>query len=72
MEFDTCLVDVYPFRGTPRAVPDLRRASNNGSVVSKAAYLEAVSDVGDADIAEWVQKAVAEEGANLILTAERG
>jgi hypothetical protein len=45
----------------------LRRASNNGSVVSKAAYLEAVSDVGDADIAEWTQKAVADQGANLIL-----
>ena len=45
----------------------LRRASNNGSVVSTAAYLEAVSDVGDADIAEWVQKAVADQGANLIL-----
>ncbi len=45
----------------------LRRASNNGSVVSTAAYLEAVAEVGDADIAEWVQKAVAEQGANLIL-----
>jgi len=45
----------------------LRRASNNGSVVSAAAYLEAVSDVGDADIAEWVQKAVTDHGANLIL-----
>ncbi len=45
----------------------LRRASNNGSVLSTAAYLEAVSDVGDADIAEWVQKAVADHGANLIL-----
>ena len=38
-----------------------------GSVVSTAAYLEAVSDVGNAGIAEWVQKAVAEQGANLIL-----
>jgi hypothetical protein len=46
----------------------LRRASNKGSVVSAAAYLEAVSDVGDADIAEWVQKAVVEQGANLILS----
>ena len=45
----------------------LRRASNNGSVVSTAAYLEAVSAVGGADIAEWVQKAVAEQGANMIL-----
>lgn len=45
----------------------LRRAPNKGGVVSTAAYLEAVSDVGDADIAEWVQKAVAEQGANLIL-----
>lgn len=45
----------------------LRRAPNKGSVVSTAAYLEAVSDVGDADIAEWVQKAVADQGANLIL-----
>jgi hypothetical protein len=44
----------------------LRRASNNGSVVSKAAYLQAVSDVGNADISEWVQKAVADQGANLI------
>jgi hypothetical protein len=43
----------------------LRRPANNGSVVSTAAYLEAVSEVGDADIAAWVQKAVAEEGANL-------
>ena len=45
----------------------LRRASKGGSVVSTAAYLEAVSDVGDADLAEWVQKAVAEQGANMIL-----
>lgn len=45
----------------------LRRASSSGSVVSRAAYLEAVSDVGGADIAEWVQKAVADQGANLIL-----
>jgi hypothetical protein len=45
----------------------LGRASNKGSVVSTAAYLEAVSDVGDADIAEWVQKAVTDQGANLIL-----
>jgi hypothetical protein len=37
------------------------------SVVSTAAFLEAVSDVGDAEIAEWVRKAVAEQGANLIL-----
>jgi hypothetical protein len=37
----------------------LRRPSNNGRVVSRAAYLEAVSVVGDADIAAWVQKAVA-------------
>ena len=43
------------------------RASNKGSVVSGAAYLEAVSDVGDADIAQWVQRAVAEQGGNLIL-----
>lgn len=45
----------------------LRRASNNGSVMSEAAYLEAVSAVGDADIAKWVQQAVADQGANLIL-----
>jgi hypothetical protein len=45
----------------------LRRGSNKGSVVSTAAYLEAVSEVGDADIAEWVRKAVAEQGANMIL-----
>jgi hypothetical protein len=45
----------------------LRRPSNSGSVVSTAAYLEAVSDVGGADIAQWVQKAIAEQGANLIL-----
>jgi predicted metalloprotease with PDZ domain len=45
----------------------LSRASNKGSVVSSAAYLEAVSAVGAVDIAEWVQKAVAEQGANLIL-----
>ena len=45
----------------------LKRASNKASVVSTAAYLEAVSDVGGADIAEWVQKAVADQGANLIL-----
>lgn len=45
----------------------LRRASNSGSVMSKAAYLEAVSEVGDADIADWVEKAVADQGANLIL-----
>jgi hypothetical protein len=45
----------------------LSRAPNNGSVLSTAAYLEAVADVGDADIAEWVEKAVADQGANLIL-----
>jgi hypothetical protein len=45
----------------------LRRASNNGPVVSKAAYLQAVSDVGNADISEWVRKAVVDQGANLIL-----
>lgn len=45
----------------------LRRGSSKGSVVSTAAYLEAVSEVGGADIAEWVRKAVAEEGANMIL-----
>jgi predicted metalloprotease with PDZ domain len=45
----------------------LKRASKNGSVVSTAAYLAAVSDVGDADIAAWVRKAVADQGANLIL-----
>jgi hypothetical protein len=45
----------------------LRRASN-GSVVSTAAYLEAVSEVGGADIAEWARKAVADPGANLILS----
>jgi hypothetical protein len=44
----------------------LRRASN-ASVVSAAAYLEAVSAAGNADIAEWVQKAVAEQGATMIL-----
>jgi hypothetical protein len=45
----------------------LRRDSNKGSLVSEAAYLEAVSAVGDADIAEWVRKAVADPGADLIL-----
>jgi hypothetical protein len=45
----------------------LKRASNRGSVLSTAAYLEAVSAVGDADIAQWVEKAVADQGANLIL-----
>jgi hypothetical protein len=45
----------------------LKRADNKGSAVAGAAYLEAVADVGGADIAEWVQKAVAEEGASLIL-----
>jgi hypothetical protein len=45
----------------------LKRASSKASVVSTAAYLEAVSDVGGAGIAEWVQKAVADQGANLIL-----
>jgi hypothetical protein len=44
----------------------LRRAPA-GSVVSGAAYLEAVSNVGGADIAKWVQKAVADQGADLIL-----
>jgi hypothetical protein len=44
----------------------LRRTSNSGSVVSTAAYLEAVSDVGNAEIAEWVQKAVADQGASLL------
>jgi predicted metalloprotease with PDZ domain len=43
----------------------LKRPSNKGSVVSGAAYLKAVSDVGGADIAQWVEKAVAEEGAKL-------
>ena len=41
----------------------LRLGSNKGGVVSTAAYLEAVSDVGDAEIAEWVRKAVADQGA---------
>jgi hypothetical protein len=41
--------------------------ANVGSVVSRAAYLEAVSQVGGAATAEWVEKAVAEAGANLIL-----
>ena len=45
----------------------LQRARKKESVVSTAAYLEAVSDVGDADIAAWVQKAVADQDANLIL-----
>jgi hypothetical protein len=45
----------------------LRRASRNERVVSTAAYLEAVSEVGGADIAEWVRKAVADPGANLVL-----
>jgi hypothetical protein len=45
----------------------LGRASNSGSVVRTAAYLKAVSDVGNSDIAEWVQKAVADPGANPIL-----
>jgi hypothetical protein len=45
----------------------LRRVASKGSVVSGAAYLEAIADVGGADIAEWVQKAVADQGANLIL-----
>src|SRR4030095_16619890 len=40
----------------------LQRASNHGNVVSTAAYLEAVSGVGDAGIAQWVQKAVADQG----------
>jgi hypothetical protein len=43
----------------------LRRPSSKGSVVSGAAYLESVSDVGNADIAAWVEKAVADEGASL-------
>jgi len=45
----------------------LRRAPKNESVVSKVAFLEAVSAVGDADIAEWVQQAVADQGADVIL-----
>jgi len=45
----------------------LQRARNKESVVSTAAYLEAVSDVGNADIAAWVQKAVTDQDANLIL-----
>jgi hypothetical protein len=45
----------------------LGRTANKGSVVSTAEYLEAVADVGDADIAAWVHKAVADPGANLIL-----
>jgi hypothetical protein len=45
----------------------LRRVSDRGSVTSEAAYLEAVSDVGGADIAEWVRKAVTDPGADLIL-----
>jgi hypothetical protein len=45
----------------------LARPSSKGSVVSSASYLEAVSAVGDADSAEWVRKAVAEQGANMIL-----
>ena len=48
----------------------LRRASNNGSVMSEAAYLEAVSDVGNADIAKWVQKALADQGADLVLVEQ--
>ncbi len=50
----------------------LQRASNSGSVVSKAGYLAAVSDVGDADIAEWVEKAVADQGANRCWSNELG
>lgn len=45
----------------------LRRVPSSGSVGSTAAYFDAVSDVGNADIVEWVQKAVAEQGGNLIL-----
>ena len=45
----------------------LKRGTNSGGVLSTAAYLQAVSDVGNADIAEWLQKAVADQGANLIL-----
>jgi len=49
----------------------LGRPSNKGSVVSRAAYLEAVSAVGNAEIAEWVQQALAEQGANMITTYEQ-
>lgn len=45
----------------------LRRASKNERVTSTAAYLEAVAEVGDAEIAEWVRKAVTEQGTNMIL-----
>jgi hypothetical protein len=45
----------------------LRRPSNKRSLMSEAAYLEAVTAVGGADIAEWVRKAVTDPGADLIL-----
>ena len=45
----------------------LKRPGHIGSAVSKDAYLEAASAVGGADIAKWVEKAVSEPGANLIL-----
>lgn len=44
----------------------LGRASGKGNVVITAEYLDAVADVGNAEIAEWVRKAVADPGANLI------
>jgi hypothetical protein len=45
----------------------LQRPGHIGSPVSKEAYLEAASAVGGPDVAKWVEKAVAEPDANLIL-----
>lgn len=43
----------------------LSRAPKNENAVSTAAYLKAVSEVGNAEIAQWVKKAAADPGANL-------
>lgn len=47
----------------------LGRASGTGNVVITAEYLDAVSEVGNADIAEWVQRVVSEPGAGLTFGA---
>jgi hypothetical protein len=48
----------------------LRRIAAKSSVASEATYLEAISDVGNPGIAEWVRKAVGTEGADVMLGVE--
>lgn len=62
----SCVASSALIMGMPPPCANLR-AHRGRCICGKAAYLAAVSDVGDADIAEWVEKAVADRDANLIL-----